>query len=82
MKGVMNNDLYFLKGTAITGEVSVSNQSQDKVMLWHFRLGHMSKKGSKKGLNELSKHGVLGVEKVDTLRFYEVCPRQVFENQV
>lgn len=30
MKGVMSNGLYFLKGTTIIGEVSVSNQGQNK----------------------------------------------------
>lgn len=34
-------------------------------MLWHMRLGHISERD----LNELSKQGVLGVDKIESLRF-------------
>ncbi|KAH9648835.1 hypothetical protein KPL70_025759 [Citrus sinensis] len=69
MKGSLSNGLYVLQGTAITGAVGVSNQSLDKTMMWHLRLGHMSERG----LRELSKQGVLGRDKIETLRFCEEC---------
>lgn len=45
MKGDMKNGLYVLQGTAVIGDVGVSNQNLDKTMLWHLRLGHMSERG-------------------------------------
>ncbi|KAH9699562.1 hypothetical protein KPL71_024410 [Citrus sinensis] len=69
MKGNMSNGLYVLQGSAVTGDVAVSNQKLNKTMLWHMRLGHMSEKG----LIELSKHGVLGVDKIKPLKFCEDC---------
>ena len=51
IKGSLSNGLYVLQGIAITGAVGVSNQSLDKTMMWHLRLGHMSERG----LRELSK---------------------------
>ena len=50
MKGSLSNGLYVLQGTAVTRAVGVSNQSLDKTMMWHLRLGHMSERG----LRELS----------------------------
>ncbi|KAH9782268.1 hypothetical protein KPL71_008823 [Citrus sinensis] len=69
MKGCLSNGLYVLQSTAVTGAVGVSNQSLDKIMMWHLRLGHMSERG----LRELSKQGVLGKDKIETLRFCEEC---------
>ena len=69
IKGSLSNSLYVLQGTTVTGAVVVSNQSLDKIMLWHLRLGHMSEKG----LRELSKQGVLENDKIETLRFCEEC---------
>ncbi|KAH9779667.1 hypothetical protein KPL71_007786 [Citrus sinensis] len=69
MKGSLSNGLYVLQGTAVTWAIGVSNQSLDKTMMWHLRLGHMSEKG----LRELSKQGVLGKDKIETLRFCKEC---------
>ncbi|KAH9670611.1 hypothetical protein KPL70_017043 [Citrus sinensis] len=69
MKRNMSNGLYVLQESAITGDVAVSNQKTNKTMLWHMRLGHMSERG----LVELSKQGVLGVDKIEPLRFCEDC---------
>ncbi|KAH9650990.1 hypothetical protein KPL70_026576 [Citrus sinensis] len=69
MKGNMSNGLYVLQGSAVTGDVAVSNQKLNKTMLWHMRLGHMSEMG----LIELSKQGVLGVDKIEPLKFCEDC---------
>lgn len=65
MKGNLNNGLYVLQGTVVTGDVEISNQNLDKIMLWHLRLGHMSEKG----LRELSKQRVISSDKIETLRF-------------
>lgn len=46
-----------------------SNSSEDKIRLWHLRLGHMSLKG----LKELSKKGLLGGDKIEDLVFCEDC---------
>ncbi|KAH9754233.1 hypothetical protein KPL71_015385 [Citrus sinensis] len=41
MLGVMQHGLYILQGTTITGDAGiVIKQEQDKILLWHFRLGH------------------------------------------
>ncbi|KAH9765484.1 hypothetical protein KPL70_001889 [Citrus sinensis] len=69
MKGSLSNGMYVLQGITITWAVGVSNQSLDKTMMWHLRLGHMSERG----LRELSKQGVLGKDKIETLRFCEEC---------
>ncbi|KAH9705871.1 reverse transcriptase Ty1/copia-type domain-containing protein [Citrus sinensis] len=70
MKGVMQHGLYILKGTAITGDAGVViKQDQDKTLLWHFRLGHVSESG----LKELEKQGALGSDKISTVGFCEEC---------
>ncbi|KAH9770981.1 hypothetical protein KPL71_012549 [Citrus sinensis] len=43
MKGSLSNGLYVLQGTAVTWAVGVSNQSLDKTMMWHLRLGKSSR---------------------------------------
>lgn len=59
-----------LQGTTIFGDVRVvEKQVQDKTLLWHFRLGHMSENG----LKELEKHGALGGDKISAVEFCEEC---------
>lgn len=65
MKGNLNNGLYVLQGTVVTGDVEISNQNLDKIMLWHLKLGYINEKC----LRELSKQGVIGSDKIETLRF-------------
>ncbi|KAH9650610.1 Integrase catalytic domain-containing protein [Citrus sinensis] len=70
MKGTKNNGLYVLQRIAVTGEVSVStSQNLNKTLIWHMRLGHMSKNG----LKVLESQGVLRGDKLCPVEFCEVC---------
>ena len=41
LKGVCRNNLYYLKGSTVTGQVATSTDSDDdSTRLWHMRLGH------------------------------------------
>jgi len=45
LKGVRHNNLYYLKGGTITGQVDISTNSDDDcTRLWHTRLGHEREK--------------------------------------
>lgn len=70
MKVVRVNGLYFLIGkTVIGGSVNLVRERPDKTKLWHQRLGHVSQRG----LEELSKQGLLGGDKIEALEFCEHC---------
>ncbi|KAH9662167.1 hypothetical protein KPL70_024758 [Citrus sinensis] len=70
MKGVKENGLYVLQGSSVPVLEGVSAVSEeDKTKLWHLRLGHMSIKG----LQELSKQGLLGGDRIQQLEFCENC---------
>ena len=45
MKGNKNNGMYVRNGQTVIGEASVTESGEDKSMLWHLRLGHMSERG-------------------------------------
>jgi len=45
MKGVKSNNIYYLKGNTVTGQVATSISSDDDcTRLWHMRLGHTGEK--------------------------------------
>ena len=45
LKGVWCNNLYYLKSSMVTGQVTTStNSDNDCTQLWHMRLGHTGKK--------------------------------------
>jgi len=45
LKGVRRNNLYYLKGSMVTGQVATSTNSDDDcTRLWHMRLGHTGEK--------------------------------------
>ncbi|KAH9686485.1 Integrase catalytic domain-containing protein [Citrus sinensis] len=70
MKGVKNNGLYMLEGSLVPMLSALHVISDvDKAKMWHLRLGHMSAKG----LQELSKRGLLCGDKVEELKFCENC---------
>ncbi|KAK3037990.1 hypothetical protein RJ639_031577 [Escallonia herrerae] len=69
--GNMGDDCINLKGT-ITGAaitVSSSHIDSDTTKLWRMRLEHMSEKG----MDMLSKQGLLGSKKIGKLDFCEHC---------
>ena len=56
LKGVHRNNLYYLKGSTVTGQVTTSTDSDDdSTRLWHMRLGHTGEKS----LQTLAKQGLL-----------------------
>ncbi|XP_073121748.1 uncharacterized mitochondrial protein AtMg00300-like [Henckelia pumila] len=70
MKAIKDNALYIFKGdTNIVGGTT-SVQTEDKTRLWHLRLGHVSERG----LQEQSKQGLLGGDKIHTLK---LCERSI-----
>ncbi|KAH9684673.1 DNA (cytosine-5)-methyltransferase 1B [Citrus sinensis] len=68
MKGVRKNGLYILVGSSLGHGISAS-VVRDKTKLWHMRLAHISERG----LRELSNQGLLGDDKVTSLKFCEKC---------
>ncbi|KAK9185556.1 hypothetical protein WN943_025912 [Citrus x changshan-huyou] len=70
MKGVKKNGLYVLEGSSVPGSVAMPVVSDVNItMLWHLRLGHMSIRG----MQELSKQGLLCGDNIDELDFCENC---------
>ena len=72
MEGELKNGLYTLVGTIILITrlmATAVNKENERAKLWHLRLGHVSERG----LNELSKQGLLGNDKLGTLEFCENC---------
>lgn len=70
LKGTKLGTLYYFLGTVRTGSALVAyTGSDDMTKLWHKRLGHMSERG----MQTLSKLGLLGGHKVKNLEFCEFC---------
>ena len=44
LKGVRRNNLYYLKDSALTGQVAVLEGVDDSTRLWHMKLGHTVEK--------------------------------------
>ncbi|KAK3010914.1 hypothetical protein RJ639_011020 [Escallonia herrerae] len=68
MKGLKQNGLYLLQGSTVTGAAEIASSSDidsDTTKLWHMRLGHMSERG----MDMLSKQGLLGSKKIGKLDF-------------
>ncbi|GAV63313.1 gag_pre-integrs domain-containing protein, partial [Cephalotus follicularis] len=78
MKGKKFYGLYLLQGNTVLGTAAVASSSVDKdadtTRLWHMHLGHMSERG----LQILSKKGLLDGMKSGKLDFCELC---VYEKQ-
>ncbi|KAK2972776.1 hypothetical protein RJ640_027871 [Escallonia rubra] len=77
MKGLKQNSLYLLQGSTVTGTAATTlsfDIDSDTTKLWHMRLGHMSERG----MDVLSKQGLLGSKKIGKLDFCEHC---VFRKQ-
>ncbi|KAK3040718.1 hypothetical protein RJ639_028008 [Escallonia herrerae] len=72
MKGLKQNSLYLLQGSTVTGAAATASSSDidsDTTKLWHMHLGHMSERG----MDVLSKQGLLGSKKIGKLDFCEHC---------
>ncbi|KAH9802601.1 hypothetical protein KPL71_001457 [Citrus sinensis] len=68
--GYDSTSVLLATGTQTNGEVSVStSQNLNKTLIWHMRLGHMSKNG----LKVLESQGVLRGDKLCPVEFCEVC---------
>jgi len=56
LKADRRNNLYYLKGSTVTGQVATSTSSdEDSTRLWHMRLGHTGEKS----LQTLARQGLL-----------------------
>ncbi|KAK3007741.1 hypothetical protein RJ639_014050 [Escallonia herrerae] len=72
MKGLKQNSLYLLQGSTVTGAATIalsSNIDSDTTKLWHMHLGHMNERG----MDVLSKQGLLGRKKTGKLDFCQHC---------
>ena len=56
LKADRRNNIYYLKGSTVTGQVAASTSSEeDSTRLWHMRLGH----AGEKSLQTLVRQGLL-----------------------
>jgi len=70
LKVVHRNNLYYLQGSTITGQVMTSTDSDDdSTRLWHMRLGY----AGEKSLQALAKQGLLKGARTCKLKFCEHC---------
>jgi len=70
LKGVCRNNLYYLKGSTVTGQVAASTDSvDDSTRLWHMRVGHTGEMS----LQVLAKQGMLKGARTYKLEFCEHC---------
>ncbi|KAK2970709.1 hypothetical protein RJ640_015134 [Escallonia rubra] len=72
MKGLKQHSLYLLQGSTVTEATATTSSSDidfDTAKLWHMRLEHMRERG----MDVLSKQGLLGSKKIGKLDFCEHC---------
>ncbi|KAK3008426.1 hypothetical protein RJ639_014825 [Escallonia herrerae] len=72
MEGLRKNSLYLLQGSTVTGAAATASSfdiDSNTTKLWHMRLGYMSERG----MDVLSKQGLLGSKKIEKLDFCEHC---------
>lgn len=70
MRGRKSNGVYPLEGNNVMNKKAyVSSKPINETEIWHKRLGHVSERG----LQEQSKHGLLGKVKLEQLDFCEHC---------
>ena len=70
LKGVRQNNFYYLKGSTIKGQVATSTDTDDdSTRLWHMRLGHTGEKS----LQALTKKGLLKGARTCKLKSCEYC---------
>ena len=72
LNGVKCGTLYLLQGSTLSCFAAVASSvihKDNMTKLWHLRLGHMSERG----MQILSKEGLLGGYKINDLEFCEHC---------
>ena len=70
LKADRRNNLYYLKGSTVTGQVAASTGSdEDSTRLWHMRLGH----AGEKSLQTLARQGLLKGARTCKMEFCEHC---------
>ena len=76
MKGLKQTDLYFLQCSTVTSDAAMSSSNSDLETnkLWHMQLGNMNERG----IDELTKQGLLYGQKTGKLDFCEHC---IFKKQ-
>ena len=67
LKDVRQNNMYYLKGSTVTGQVAASGAYDDSIRLWHMRPGHTGEKS----LQALARKGLLKGAKTYKLKFCE-----------